>query len=82
MTCSPGSPGPGAVLSVEEDPVDLHHAILQMRKQERREVASQFYSLNPLNPSTASWPDRSTWDDLSPNRVTPSGIKPSVIVPL
>lgn len=66
MTCLSVSPGPGAVFSVEEDPVDLHRAILQVRKQEGREIASQFCSLKPLNPSTASWPDRPTWDDLSP----------------
>ena len=74
VTCLSVSPGPSAVFSVEVDPVDQHHAIFQVRKQERREIASQFCFMNPLNPSTASWPDRSSWDDLSPKRVTPSGI--------
>ena len=54
VTCLSVSPGPGAVFSVEVDPVDQHHAIFQVRKQERREIASQFCFMNPLNPSTAS----------------------------
>lgn len=50
MTCPSVSPGPGAVFSVEEDPVDPHVAILQVREQEGREIASQFLLLEASKP--------------------------------